>query len=88
MHLLSLDGLSGYFDFNSDVISKILKISAQEDLQSEENSAVEMAKIDEYKELIEEINLANKNYKKKSKKIKNSTIKAPIRTKNNSRTKK
>jgi hypothetical protein len=49
---------------------------------------VEMDKIDEYKELIEEINLANKNYKKKSKKIKNSTIKAPLRTKKNSRTKK
>lgn len=88
MHLLSLHGLSGYFDFNSDVISKILKISAQEDLQLHENSTVEMDKIDEYKELIEEINLANKNYKKKSKKIKNSTIKAPLRTKKNSRTKK
>jgi hypothetical protein len=66
----------------------MLKVSAQEDLQPAENNAVEMGKIDEYKELIEEINIANKNYKKKSKKIKNSTIKAPIRTKNNSRTKK
>jgi hypothetical protein len=66
----------------------MLKVSAQEDLQPEENNAVEMGKVDEYKELIEDINIANKNYKKKSKKIKNSTIKAPIRTKKNSRTKK
>ena len=41
-----------YINFNVDVISKMLKVSAENEIQSDETSKVDKEKLDEYKELI------------------------------------